>query len=237
MKRIILGVAAALFLSAGQAAADGLPSKSHIKGPEYSAAPNWNGFYIGAGIGAGAAVSELSADFLGVNVFNFDGIGSAGAFGIVTVGYDRVIAKGVVAGVFVDYDFGSNISSDVSIFGGLGGPTIPLIDINSSWSVGGRLGVLTSPSTLIYGTAGYTWTDVEILGGFFPGLPSSMEGYFVGAGIETFLHSNWTFKLEYRYTSYDTESLFSIPGLINVDLDTQTHAARAVLSYKFGHRD
>src|SRR5262245_6218164 len=108
MKRLILGVAAALFLSAGQAAADGLPSKSHVRGPASSAAPNWNGFSIGVGLGAGAAVSEVSLDVIGINVFSFDGIGSAGTFGIVSLGYDRVIAKGVVAGVFVDYDFGSN---------------------------------------------------------------------------------------------------------------------------------
>jgi outer membrane immunogenic protein len=229
MKRFILGVAAALFLSAGQAAADGLPSRSHIKGPDVG--PNWNGFSVGLGVGAGAAATELSLDIVGINIFSFDGFGSAGTFGTVSIGYDRVITRGVVAGVFVDYDFGSSISSDLSILGA----SIPLIDFNDSWSVGARLGFLASSSTLVYGTAGYTWTDVQILGGLVGGLPSSLEGYFVGAGIETFLHSNWTFKLEYRYTDYDTASLFSIPGLIDLNLDSEMHSVRAVVSYKFSH--
>jgi outer membrane immunogenic protein len=232
MKRLILGVAAALFLSAGQAAADGLPSKSRVKGPDYSAGPNWSGFYIGVGAGVGTATDEMSLDVAGNNVFSRDGDSSTGAFGTVTIGYDRLITKGVVAGVFVDYDFGSSISSDLSIFG----TTIPLIDFNSAWSVGGRLGLLTSPGTLVYGTAGYTEADVDVIGGFFPGLPSTLEGYFVGAGIETFLHSSWTLKLEYRYTSYDTETLAAF-GPVSLNLDSETHAARAVLSYKFGHRD
>jgi outer membrane immunogenic protein len=231
MKRLILGVAAALFLSAGQAAADGLPSKGHVKGPDYSFAPSWTGFYVGAGLGAGAATSELSLDVAGLgNIFSFDGFGSAGTFGTVSAGYDHQFGK-VVAGVFVDYDFGSNISSDLSILG-IG---IPLIDFNNSWSVGARLGVLTSQSTLVYGTAGYTRTDVDIIGGLIPGLPTSLEGYFVGAGIETYLHSNWTFKLEYRYTDYDNETLFAI-GPVSLNLDSEVHSARAVLSYRFGNR-
>lgn len=221
MKRLIMGVAAALMLT-GPAIADGPP------------APKWSGVYVGLGIGAGAAVSELSLDVLGVNVFSFDGFGSAGTFGTVSAGYDHQFGK-VVAGVFVDYDFGSSISSDLSILAGLGGPTIPLIDFNNSWSIGARLGFLASSSTLVYGTVGYTQTDVEILGGLVAGLPNSLEGYFLGAGMETFLARNWTFKLEYRYTDYDTASLFSIPGLVDLNLDSEVHSARAVLSYRFGH--
>jgi outer membrane immunogenic protein len=233
MKRIILGAVAALTLSMGQAFADGLPTRSRMADTAPVAAPKWSGVYIGLGIGAGSATSELSLDVSGFgSIFSLDGIGSAGTFGTVTVGYDRAIGKSLVAGVFADYDFGSSMSSDLSIFG----LTVPLIDLNNSWSVGARLGVLTSPSTLVYGTAGYTRTDVDIVGGFIPGLPSSMEGYFVGAGIETFLHSSWTLKLEYRYTSYDTETLVAF-GPVSLNLDTETHAARAVLSYKFGHRD
>src|SRR5262245_30331128 len=50
MKRLILGVAAALLLSTGPAAADGLPSKGRAAAPVASAGPNWNGFYLGVGI-------------------------------------------------------------------------------------------------------------------------------------------------------------------------------------------
>jgi outer membrane immunogenic protein len=230
MKRVILGVAAALFLSVGQAAADGLPSKGYVKAPD--AGPNWTGFYIGAGIGASSAVSALDINAGGFSIVNFDGFGSAGTFGTITVGYDRVLRPGWVGGVFADYDFGSTQATELTILSAF---TIPLIELQNSWSVGARLGVLTSPSTLVYGTAGYTRTEMDILGGLGGalGLPTRIDGYFVGGGIETFLASKWTLKLEYRYTDYGSETLVDLGGGA-IDLDTSTHSARAVLSYKFG---
>jgi outer membrane immunogenic protein len=213
MKRVILGVAAALFLSAGQAAADGLPSKGYVKGPDYSAAPNWNGFSVGLGVGASAAVTEIPG---------IDGIGGEGVFGTVALGYDRVLRPGFVAGVFADFDFGG-AQTDI-------GPGS--LDQNHSWAIGARLGVLTSASTLIYGTAGYTQTEFELSG---PGISVSKTfgGYFLGGGVETFLRSNLTAKLEYRFSQYDGEEL--APG---ADLEPSTHSVRAVVSFKFGdHRD
>jgi outer membrane immunogenic protein len=210
MKRLILGVAAALILSAGQAAADGLPSKRQARAPVAEAGPNWNGFYIGAGIGAGAVVHELSDYYSSA-----DSIGGEGIFGTVTVGYDRVIRPGWVAGVFTDFDF-SGISSD---FEGVD------IDHEYSWSVGGRLGVLANPGTLLYGTAGYTQAEFDFAGATSP----TFDGYFVGAGIETFLHQNWTLKLEYRFSQFDDENVFG------TDVEPSLHTARLVLSYKFGH--
>src|SRR5262249_49737305 len=116
MKRLILGVAAVFIFTAGQAAAEGLPPTSRIRGPE-PVGPNWNGFYVGLGIGAGAVVQDVSVSecpYYGcgrygalTEVFGFDGVGGEGIFGTVTVGYDRVIRPGWVLGAFADYDFGS----------------------------------------------------------------------------------------------------------------------------------
>jgi outer membrane immunogenic protein len=246
MMRLILGVAAALILSAGQAAADGLPSKGSVRAaPEAAAAPNWNGFYVGVGIGAGAVVHDVSVsayrdyedikpeslDGGGGTLFGIDGIGGEGVFGTVTVGYDRVIRPGWVAGVFADYDFGSNISTDVSFLGARAS-----IDHDHSWSIGGRLGFLTSPSTLVYGTAGYTQAEFD----YFGVLSKTFNGYFVGAGIESFLRDNWTLKLEYRFSQFNSETLDSgyYGGYVfRVDDEPSMHTARLVLSYKFGHRD
>lgn len=234
MKRIILGVAAALFLSAGQAAADGLPSKSHMKAPETAVGPNWNGFYIGVGVGAGAVTHDvsLSAD-LGeggesFELFGLNGLGGEGFFGTVTIGYDRVIRPGWVFGVFADYDFGSSISTDVSLLG-FGAS----IDQNYTWAIGARLGFLANAGTLVYGTAGYTETEFDFLGL----TTQSFGGYFVGAGIETFLRSNWTLKLEYRYAQYGSENLLPEGFPVSLDIEPTTHTARLVLSYKLGQHD
>ena len=165
MKRYLLGVAAALCLATGPAAADGLPSKSSIKASD-AGVSSWTGFYVGVGVGAGAVTHDL-----GVNVgdwcydkcettrqlFGFDGVGAEGFFGTVSIGYDRQIRSHWVIGVFADYDFGSTISTDVSV-AGLGGLSI---DQTYTWAIGGRLGYLVNPNTLFYGTAGYTETEFK----------------------------------------------------------------------------
>ncbi len=226
MKRLILGVAAALLLSAGPAAADGMPTKGRVADPVAAAGPNWNGFYVGVGIGAGAMLNDVSVGFDHPKLpelFSFDRLGGEGIFGTVTIGYDRVIRPGWVAGIFADYDFGSNMSSDVSLFFGLLNGSI---DHEHSWAIGGRLGFLTNPSTLLYATAGYTQAEFDI------GSSETFSGYFVGAGVETFLRDNWTLKLEYRFSQFDEENF---GDFITVGIDPSMHTARLVLSYKFGH--
>jgi outer membrane immunogenic protein len=168
-----------------------------------------------------------------IAALGFDGIGGEGVFGTVTVGYDRVIRPGWVAGVFADYDFGSGISTDVSLsILDLQGSAS--LDHEYSWAIGGRLGFLTNPGTLVYGTAGYTQAQFD----YFGLLSKTYGGYFVGAGIESFLRDNWTLKLEYRFSQFDSETLAS--GNIgsfgfSIEDEPSMHTARLVLSYKFGH--
>jgi outer membrane immunogenic protein len=240
MKRLLVGVAAAFILTAGQAAAEGLAPPSRIAAPG-PIGPNWNGFYVGVGIGAGALVAEKSlykqlcerdgycgpwvpSEVVPVSTTDY---GGEGIFGTVALGFDRVIRPGWVAGAFVDYDFGSTISSGSGSFS---------IDHNYSWAVGGRLGFLANPSTLIYGTAGYTQAEFETSPQSFKS--PTFAGYFVGAGIETFLRENWTLKLEYRYSDFGSETINELEDCWDKgsDLDPSTHTARLVLSYRFGHR-
>jgi outer membrane immunogenic protein len=199
-------------LSAGQAAADGLPSRGAVRGPDgpVTGTWNWTGFYLGVGIGGGA--QEVDGIVDGGN--NDVNVGGEGVLGTVVLGYDRQFGPGWVAGVFVDYDF-SGISDDLG-----NGQSF---DHNYSWSVGARLGGLITPRTLLYGTAGYTQAEFELTG--FNA--DTADGYFVGAGIEHMLRENWTLKLEYRYSDYEGQDF---------DTDEQLHTGRVVLSYEFPRR-
>jgi outer membrane immunogenic protein len=192
---------------------------------------------VGVGIGAGALVGEKPDYYYDGYEFASYELGGEGVFGTITVGYDRVIRPGWVAGVFADFDFGSSISSDSDFWNPWGPPSQFSLDHNHSWSIGARLGFLTSPGTLVYGTVGYTQMDIDVDSPAL-GLSNSttFDGYFVGAGLETFLRDNWTLKLEYRYSDYGSETLRDAYGYqFGVDLDPSTHTARLVLSYKFGH--
>jgi len=246
MKRLILGVAAALLL-AGPAVADGLPYKGHVKDTE-TPTPRWTGFYIGGGVGGGAVVHDLNVREYNYyyerwsKVLSLDGIGGEGMFGTIIVGYDRLIRPGWVAGVFVDYDF-SDISSSVSDRWDSAS-----INHRHSWSVGARLGMLSSPTTLWYAMAGYTQAQFDFGGDLLDVLVDrygssrsrTFDGYFLGAGVESILHGNWSLRLEYRFTQFDGETIYSGVGedyRTTVDLEPSMHTARLVLTYKLGHRD
>jgi outer membrane immunogenic protein len=246
MKRAILGVAAALMLGAAPAVADGVPNKGRIKHTDPAPSWNWTGFYIGGGIGAGAVVHDVTVsesrqpDLLaltlsegGGNVLSFDGVGGEGIFGTIIVGYDRLIRPGWVAGVFADFDF-SGISTDLSIPHYFSAS----LDHRHSWSIGARLGMLSSPTTLWYAAAGYTQAEFDFSSSeYIHGLSSpTFHGYFVGGGVESLLHGNWSLRLEYRFSQFGSETVFDYDGL-RVDLEPSMHTARLLLTYKFGHRD
>jgi outer membrane immunogenic protein len=235
---MMLGVGVALVVITGQAAAEGLPPTSRIRGPQ-PIGPSWTGFYLGLGVGAGALSHDLSVaecpsySYCGQSWYGaaseaatFDGSGE-GVFGVLTIGYDQVIRPGWVAGVFADYDFGSSISSNVNL-----GEGEASLDHNFSWSVGGRLGYLASAGTLLYGTAGYTRAEFDVTG-----LPSqTFDGFFVGAGVETFMNQSWTLKFEYRYSQFSEQNIVDDCPVI-VDFEPSMHSARVVLSYKLGRTD
>lgn len=221
MKKFALAFAGAMTLFAGSALADGM---SRGAAPSYDTAKSWTGFYLGAGLGAGSAVHDLSV-FGGAA--SLDGLGAEGMFGTIIVGYDRQLSNRIVAGIFAEYDF-SNISTDASF-----GPISASVDHDSSWAIGARLGFLSSPTTLWYGTVGYTEAKWELNGsafgqGFSFDLPDT-KGYFVGGGVESQLVGNWGLRAEYRFTQFDSEEILG-PFLSS---ETSMHTGRVALTYKF----
>jgi outer membrane immunogenic protein len=220
MKRTFAGLATLLAVLSTPVFADGLPTRA-APAACCDARP-WTGFYVGAGVGAGAVVHELS-----VTGFSFDGIGGEGIFGTVTVGYDRLIHPRIVAGVFADYDF-SDISTDLAVSGLFSAS----VNHKSAWSVGARLGYLTSPTTLWYGTAGYTEAkfNISTSGGSLD-LPDG-KGYFIGGGAESQLRGNWALRAEYRFTQFEAESILG-----PLEAESSMHTGRVVLTYKFARED
>lgn len=74
--------------------------------------------------------------------------------------------------------------------------------------VGGRIGALVAPTTLLYAKAGYTnarvnadYTGVAGVASF--SAHQNHDGYRLGAGVEQSLGGNAYVKAEYRYSNYD----------------------------------
>jgi outer membrane immunogenic protein len=232
MKKVMVGVTVALAFTS-QAVADGIdrrpPAPIAASEPIYN--PTWTGFYIGAGVGGGDVVHDTrlrDVDF--GTLQRFDGIGGQGVFGTAIVGWDAQLGPKTVIGAFVDYDF-SDISTDLRVPGFFDSS----LDHDWTWSVGGRLGWLATPSALLYATGGYSQARFS---GFSDLLGSDTDhktfnGWFAGGGIETRLAaSNWFARLEYRFTQFDRET-FAIDEFTRFDSEPSMQTVRATLTYKF----
>ena len=123
---------------------------------------NWTGAYLGFGAGYGTATNDItladrSPDPGSIFNVDIDGIGNQGGFISGTIGYDYQASRRIVVGAFADADLsdlhhstGLKASEDEATFG---------IGIKSRFQnifmVGGRLGYLMTPDTLVFGSAGY----------------------------------------------------------------------------------
>ncbi|TPI14014.1 porin family protein [Mesorhizobium sp. B4-1-3] len=224
-KSVLLGAVSAVALISAAQAADVV---------QEHAAPgfNWSGVYVGFGVGAGANVHKLSSDFApGVSL---NGIGGEGVYGQATVGYDYMVSPRFLLGGLIDAHVGT-IKTSLDLAG-------LSADIKETYGfdVGVRAGYLLTPSTLGYVLGGYAWQKYKLDTNAGFGMDWDQGGYFVGAGVETAINSNWTLKGEYRYTRFSTKddllSQFGAPdGTLN--LDTSRHTFEVAASYRFNAND
>jgi outer membrane immunogenic protein len=210
------------------AAADPAPAPSL---PPVPPAANWTGFYVGAGGGLSSLNNKISAqpgpDPSSPLSAALNGLGATGTLATIGAGYDYLLSPYFVAGIFGDFDFHSLKSSlDIDI------PIAPLsghgqFSVNHQWSVGGRLGYLTSPGTLVFLTGGYTQLSVSdftatVSGGgqtlTLDATVPTIAGGFVGAGFETKLTNSISLKGEYRFTKFGS-GVVTLPNVGGTDLN------------------
>jgi outer membrane immunogenic protein len=186
-----------------------------------SPAYDWTGFYLGAAVGAGAAVNEFSTSAPG-QFASADGDGIDGIFGELDAGYDHDFGR-LVAGIMVD----ANLS-------GIGGSESGALSIKTDYGfdILGRAGMKVNPSTLAYVLGGYSWGHFKsvTVGHDFD---FGSSGFSVGGGLETAISTHTTLGIEYRYAQFAKESTdLGLPG-IDEEIEPSSHTVRASLKYKF----
>ena len=227
MKRILVaGIAAAAFCGAPAFASD-MP----VRAPVYKAAPpaayNWAGYYWGVGVGGekfdpnGTVSGET--EFLGVFSSPLNGHGST-AFGELFAGYNWVYPNNWLTGVELLGKYGSakltshnNITVAAPGGGGIGNIQNTTESEKFTWSIvpSARLGILTTPTTLFYGRAGWAFTGVKATifdngtnqftdQGAGVGVSKSkvINGPQLGIGTEFVVMNNMRLGLEADYTWY-----------------------------------
>lgn len=233
MKKTVasLFTAGLLACSAGLALADGIPTAANI-----AEAPiggnEWRGFYVSAAIGYSKGESEVYVDP------NSEGLDPDGVTGTLGLGYDIMLRENLLVGVLADYTFG-----ELDDKFDLGTGIFSKWDLDDTWAVGGRIGTFIHKDLLLYGTAGYTRTELTVsnAGG---SASEDLDGFFVGAGLERLICNNLYLKGEYRYSHFEDIDGVTDPALngcgpgvgCDFEQENETHSIRLGVAYKFGAR-
>jgi outer membrane immunogenic protein len=235
--RSVLVALGAMMLGHAAVAADlgGAPRRPVYDEPiPYGPAFSWTGLYIGAHVGYGWSDADWQfASTPGISTNQ----GGAGALLGGQIGYNIQVRQFV---------FGAEADLSSAWLDGSTACPNPAFNCAHSFnwmaSLRGRAGIAVNNNrTLLYGTAGVAWADVDYtannaLSGaaFGTGSSNTHVGWVAGGGIEHMLAPNLTARVEYLYYGFDSitapaGALGSGPASIN--LNTQT--VRFGLNFKF----
>ena len=102
--------------------------------------------------------------------------------------------------------------------------------------VGGRVGGLISPTTMLYAKGGYTNSQLRVLAGSTTQSTNTrfnLDGYRIGAGVEHAVGEHSYAKLEYRYSNYGRANVLYGTGATSGKFDVDTDRHQVVASYGF----
>jgi opacity protein-like surface antigen len=186
----------------------------------------WTGFYAGMALGHQMSSTKFAGDFEDVQ-WTFDGFGASSVTGGGFGGYLHQfgsIALDIEAGNYFNIgDLGAKFMS----YGGFS------VTANNYYGVRARAGVIVSPSTMIYGLAGWLHADgqIAVIEGDTPYPISSFtrEGYEVGGGVETWIGKRWSLRADYSYATF-TNGIADIPSDV---VQSTSHVATGTVAAVF----
>ncbi len=199
-------------------------------------AKDWTQIYVGAGIGADVVSTDIDLSLLGLVNIGVDDVGTSGFGASLRIGADYQVNNWLVVGAFANVDW-SQVETKFSLGAGGAGASLDLLGIDHAWTIGARAGLLVTPDTLSYLLIGYTevaFSDITFAGLLPAFKVPDGHGVVVGSGFEHRLTSNVSLTGEYRASFLDEETLFSVPGLIDLSTETVLHTGRVGLAYRFG---
>ena len=208
----------ALGVAVSSAKADGMPRKASTVSAPFS----WSGFYVGVDAGGGWGEHDRDTGTF-QNSYRSRG-GLVGGH----IGYDVQMSH-IVLG-FVGTGAWANIEGDDA---GVGGTT-DKTRLESLWTARARLGFTVNGTTLIYGTAGWSWAGAEHIN--IAGVPATasrtIDGFVIGGGWEYAFDRRWSVKLEYLHHDLGTYSA-APAGLNPFRVDNSLETIMLGLSYRF----
>jgi opacity protein-like surface antigen len=180
---------------------------------------DWSGFYIGAHLGGGLQLSDVSDPF-GSSIYG-DTVRTPGPLAGAQAGYNWQFGQsllGIEGELAWASFFGTNTCfaySGFYISANCEDDTNALATLAArlGWIVGGDGGLL------LYGKAGGAWSngDLEATTNASAGTPTTSSGdsrfgWMLGAGAERMLSRRWSVKAEYDYLNFGSSGLATPQG-------------------------
>jgi len=247
--RKFLATTALALLSLGSAYAADLRPAARSAPPPPPPVYSWTGLYWGVNVGYswGEARNEATLQTAPA-VFSTASASRKvdGVIGGFQSGYNYQFGNWVFGG---ESDFQASGQKGSEVFQIAGGvpPTFLSTEHKLKWlgTSRTRLGVLWTPSTLLYGTAGVAYGQVKEDGIITRGAQSASlnfsdwkAGWTAGAGVETTVGNGWSAKLEYLYVDLGkSESTIATPGLGSLAATSRRftdNIVRVGFNYKWG---
>lgn len=216
------------------AAVPSLAADMPVKAPPRSAiTTSWAGVYVGAFVGYGMTNTAGAVPDAGLDG-RFIGIGGKGFVAGGLVGYNVMLSPRWLTGIEVDAGW-QDIKSHLTAPFGVGNGQAE-IRLGWSASIRGRLGYLVTPTTMLFGTVGWSWSEIEGWQQIYANESASrsVNGAQIGFGVETMYDRNWIVRTEYTHTFYDTVQYDSVSYPGTVRASPWVGVIRSALIYKPG---
>ena len=192
----------------------------------------WQGVYAGLSAGYGWGDSEHNYDRNDNHGTAHQSLG--GWLGSVTVGYNHLLTPNLLVGVEGDLGFMDVKADDKVIFDG----HVWKSQFGGLWgTVRARAGYLLGDRTLIYGTGGLAFMQVDEVGyGDAAGQTAwnndFRTGWVIGGGLEYAISSKLTTKIEYLHMDFGRHNGLS-ENREPYYFDNTVDVVRAGVSFKF----
>ena len=191
--RVLAACAAVILQASGQfaLAADAEPPRAHLPAP-LPDVYNWTGLYLGGSLGTDAGSARYARPQSAMSV---TAIGSA-ARGLDAGGYGGLnlqVLPWAVIGVEGQY---STLSTNYRELG----PDIDFLQFSKHVAaVTGRVGLVMTPSSMVYLKAGPAWLDARGIQGFGTPFQQTLKADLIAAGVESLVTRNIAVRAEAAY--------------------------------------
>lgn len=176
---------------------------------------SWSGFYVGANAGwLGSNNNNITALGFG-GIPSTIGVSHSGYIGGVEVGYNWQVGPNWLLGIEEDFQGVDANGTATFVFPGDAAvpPITAVYNNNLNWlgTVRGRIGFLSSPGLLWYGTGGLAYGQTKFAAACACSTEGSAAsnvspGWTAGAGVEWRFAPAWSMKVEYLYVDLGTRT-------------------------------